>query len=142
MVQGISFESAFKGYNKGQVDDYMKRIEEMLAEKDKEIADLNEKLKITRRAYEAIKDDVGDVDHERKKIAAALLRAEEKADEIIKNVHDKAEKERRELEVSLERERENMVDIKKAVKSLRTEVVSMLQHFEVCLSALDDKIDA
>lgn len=141
MAQEKIFSGAFYGYQKNQVDEYVKKLNQEMTKKDQEIADLKQVITETQHAYDLLKKEVGNMNLERQKIANALVKAEEKADEIIKNVHDQAEKERKALEDALEKERERIVDMKKIVKSLKSEVVSMLQHFEGSISAIDQKIE-
>jgi len=111
-----------------------------LAKKDKEIAALKSALTENQKAYDWLKAEAGNLDVERQKIANALLKAEEKAEEVIRNVHAQAEEEKRALEEMLEKERERIVDMRSIVKTLREEVVSMLQHFEVSISAIEEKM--
>ncbi|MGI6563335.1 MAG: hypothetical protein ACOX3Q_12370 [Clostridia bacterium] len=140
MAQDKLFGNALYGYQKNQVDEYVKKMKDELAKKDKEIAALKSALTENQKAYDWLKAEAGNLDVERQKIANALLKAEEKAEEVIRNVHAQAEEEKRALEEMLEKERERIVDMRSIVKTLREEVVSMLQHFEVSISAIEEKM--
>jgi chromosome segregation ATPase len=140
MAQDKLFGNALYGYQKNQVDEYVKKMMDELAKKDKEIAALKSTLTENQKAYDWLKAEAGNLDVERQKIANALLKAEEKAEEVIRNVHAQAEEEKRALEEMLEKERERIVDMRSIVKTLREEVVSMLQHFEVSISAIEEKM--
>lgn len=140
MAQDNLFGNALYGYQKNQVDEYVKKMMDELAKKDKEIAALKSALTENQKAYDWLKAEAGNLDVERQKIANALLKAEEKAEEVIRNVHAQAEEEKRALEEMLEKERERIVDMRSIVKTLREEVVSMLQHFEVSISAIEEKM--
>jgi chromosome segregation ATPase len=140
MAQDKLFGNALYGYQKNQVDEYVKKMKDELAKKDKEIAALKSALTENQKAYDRLKAEAGNLDVERQKIANALLKAEEKAEEVIRNVHAQAEEEKRALEEMLEKERERIVDMRSIVKTLREEVVSMLQHFEVSISAIEEKM--
>jgi chromosome segregation ATPase len=140
MAQDKLFGNALYGYQKNQVDEYVKKMMDELAKKDKEIAALKSALTENQKAYDWLKAEAGNLDVERQKIANALLKAEEKAEEVIRNVHAQAEEEKRALEEMLEKERERIVDMRSIVKTLREEVVSMLQHFEVSISAIEEKM--
>ncbi|HBN83660.1 MAG TPA: hypothetical protein DDZ89_07420 [Clostridiales bacterium] len=141
MAQEKIFGGALYGYQKSQVDEYIKKMNDEMTKKDKELADLKQVVLEVQNSYNLLKKETGNMDSERQKIAKALLKAEEKADEVIKNVHAQAEQEKRVLEETLEKERERIVDMKTIVKSLKSEVVSMLQHFEGSISAIEGKIE-
>lgn len=135
------FSGSFYGYNKNQVDKYLGKLEESIMEKDDQITELSEKLKKLEGECEKLKIDAGSIDMEKQKIANALLKAEEKASEVIKNVHAQAEEEKRVLEETLEKERERIVDMRTIVKNLRSEVVLMLKNFDSSLSVIESKFD-
>jgi len=141
VAQEKIFGGALYGYQKSQVDEYIKKMNDEMTKKDKELADLKQVVLEVQNSYNLLKKETGNMDSERQKIAKALLKAEEKADEVIKNVHAQAEQEKRVLEETLEKERERIVDMKTIVKSLKSEVVSMLQHFEGSISAIEGKIE-
>ena len=145
MTEQKVFTGSLYGYSKNQVkkyiDDLTVEFENKLYEKDNVIIELNNRLRDLEAKYEAFKKETGNLNTEKQKIANAILKAEEKAEEIIKNVHNRAEEEKRNLESTIEKERERLVDMRKNVKDLKNQVVTMLKNFESTISNIERKFD-
>ncbi len=88
------------------------------------------------KRYEEIIEKSDRTIEDRTKIADVLIKAQEKAELIIADAVRKANKEKKEIESLIELEREKLVDIKKEIKVLQTDVIDRLKKYEVSLDEI------
>jgi len=128
---GTSFMGGFK---KADVNAYIEKIlgefDDKLKEKDDEIASLKLQGKDTRTKYEELQKRSDQINEDRAKIAEVLIKAQEKADLMLENARLEALEEKRQLEETIEHDKEKLVDIRQEVKSLKGEIVDMLRKYE------------
>lgn len=110
-------------------------------EKEQEITNLRSRLEELQSEVEKNKDNY-DSSEDKAKIAEVLIKAQATAEGIIEEAKATAAEERRRIEEVIEKDRENIVDMKGELKKLRTTVIEMLKHFEKDLNSYikdDDK---
>ena len=69
------------------------------------------------------------------------MQAQDKADAILEDANARAEMEKAKLEQALESERERIIDIKRDVKSIKTQVVDMLTKYQSLMSEVEAYIE-
>ncbi len=142
------FRTSFMGgFKKSDVNAYIEKIlgefDDKLKEKDDEIANLKLQGKDVRAKYEEFQKKSDQINEDRAKIAEVLIKAQEKADLMLENARLEALEEKRQLEATIEQDREKLVDIRQEVKSLKGEIVNMLKRYESQLGELArDEADA
>ena len=62
-------------------------------------------------------------------VSTTLIRAEEQAKQIINDSRERAQKERAELDIEIEKEREKLIDAKRNLQELKEKVRVMLNNF-------------
>lgn len=129
------FRTSFMGgFKKADVNAYIEKIlrefDDKLKEKDDEIAGLKQQGKDTRAKYEEMLKKSDQINEDRAKIAEVLIKAQEKADLMLENARLEALEEKRQLEATIEQDKEKLVDIRQEVKSLKGEIVNMLKKYE------------
>lgn len=129
------FRTSFLGgFKKADVNSYIEKIlrefDDKLKEKDDEIANLKLQSKDVRAKYEELQKKSDQINEDRAKIAEVLIKAQEKADLMLENARLEALEEKRQLEATIEQDREKLVDIRQEVKTLKGEIVNMLKKYE------------
>ncbi len=128
------FRTSLFGFKKADVNYYIEKIlkefENRLKAKDAEIDAAKEKGKDYRLKYEGIVDKADQIETDRSKIASVLIKAEEKAEEILAQAREKAIEEKADIEKEIEQEKERLVDAKLELKKLKDEVVGTLRKYE------------
>ncbi len=132
------FRTSFMGgFKKADVNAYIEKIlrefDDKLKEKDDEIAGLKLQSKDVRTKYEELQKKADQINEDRAKIAEVLIKAQEKADLMLENARIEALEEKKQLEETIEQDREKLVDIRQEVKSLKGEIVNMLKKYETQL---------
>ncbi|MCK5811826.1 MAG: DivIVA domain-containing protein [Clostridiales bacterium] len=144
-MAGKRFSSSMSGYNKKEVDSYLKNIfddfEEKLVEKDVEINKLVGQLKDLSQKYENIKIKEDQIDIEKEKISKALVRADETYAQIINDAKREALVETEHLENKAEEQREKVVDIKKELLELREAAYKMLDKYKNAIDDINQEYD-
>lgn len=134
------FRTSMFGFKKVDVNTYMEKIlrefDDKLKEKDDEIASLKNQNKDTRTKYEELAKKADQINEDRARIADVLIKAQEKAQQLMEDARLEAQEEKKRLEVTIEQEKERLVDIKQELKSLKSEVVSTLKKYEGQLSEI------
>ncbi len=137
------FGTSFMGFTKPDVNSYIERMlkefDERLKQKDDEIAILKNQNREIRIKYEDLERRTNQLSDDRVKIADAIIKAQEKAENILEEARQQAIEEKKKLESAVEEEKEKLVDIKKELKQLKTEVVSRLKKFDTQLSEVLDE---
>lgn len=139
------FGSAAFGFNKSDVNAYIEKIihefDQRLKEKDDEISNLKLQIREMKTRYESASLDSQNLIKDKERIASALIQAQEKADNILEQAKARAEVEKVMLDQTLESEREQIIDIKHDVKTLRTQLVDMLSKYQALLNDVDGYIE-
>ena len=129
------FGTSTFGFNKADVNAYIERIirefEQRMREKDDENAALKAQVKELKTKYDQLSQDAETLMKEKEKIAGVLLQAQEKAEHMMAEAQDRALKEKTRLDQMLESEKEKIVDIKKELKGLKSQITDILCRFEI-----------
>lgn len=132
--------SFFGGFKKDDVNAYIEKIlrefEEKLKEKDNQISALKRQFEKEKSKYDEIAGKTEEISRERAKVAEALIKAQEKAENIIEDARARSVEEKRQLEEIIEKEKEKIVDIKEKLKLLKGEAVNVLRSYEGQLNNL------
>jgi len=128
------------GFRKADVNEYIEKIlrefDDKLKEKDDEIAQLRSQGKDLKMRYDELLSNARQVAEDRAKISEVLIKAQEQAEAIMENARNEAIEEKRQLENSIEKDREKLVDIRQDIKALKSEIVSTLRKYESQLVAI------
>jgi|LSQX01.2.fsa_nt_gb cell division initiation protein len=128
------------GFRKADVNEYIEKIlrefDDKLKEKDDEIAQLRSQGKDLKMRYDELLSNARQVAEDRAKISEVLIKAQEQAEAIMENARNEAIEEKRQLENSIEKDREKLVDIRQDIKALKSEIVSTLSKYESQLVAI------
>jgi len=132
-MAGRRFPGSMFGFNKTAVNTYIetmiKDYEEKLSAKDFELEKVSKQLmKITDR-YEELRLEEETVRSEKEKISGALVKANEKAEQIIAEARERAAAEVSDLETAAEREREKIVDIRKQLMRMKADATAVLNNY-------------
>jgi len=127
------FRLSIRGFNKEDVNKYIESViddfERKLKEKDDEISALREENSQLRMKYEELLKKEQQINEERARIADVLIKAEEKAQMIIKEAEERANEERLKIEEIIEKEKEKLVDIKEEIRALRKGITFTLKKY-------------
>ncbi len=134
------------GYNKDDVNEYIERIlsefDNRLKEKDDEIANFKLQLRDARSKLDQAGTDVSTAARDRDKISLVLIQAQQKADSMVEEARGEAEAERSRLEKMLEANRENLIDIKRDVRDMKTHVADLFAKYATQLGEAESLVDA
>lgn len=140
------FRTGMSGYNKEDVNEYIERIlsefDSRLKEKDDEIANFKLQLRDVRSKLDQAGTDVSAASKDREKISLVLIQAQQKADSMVEEARGEAEKEKAHLEKLLEAHRENLIDIKRDVRDMKTHVADLLSKYAVQLGEAEGLVEA
>lgn len=139
------FGSSALGFNKSDVNAYIEKIihefDQRLKEKDDEISNFKLQIREMKLRYESASQDSQNLTKDKERIASTLIKAQEKADAIMEEAKTRSEAEKVILDQTLESEREQIIDIKRDVKAMKTQVVDMLSKFQTLLNDADSYIE-
>lgn len=139
------FGSAAFGFNKSDVNAYIEKIihefDQRLKEKDDEISNLKLQIREMKTRYETASLDNQNLTKEKEKIAEAIIIAQEKAEAIVEEAKARATEEKLRLEQTLESERERIIDIKRDVKNMKSQVVEILTKYQALLNEAEGYIE-
>ena len=96
-------------------------------------------MKEVKSSYEEIAAKAEQINEDRAKIADVLIKAQEKAELMLEDARGEAMEERKKLEEVIEQEKERLVDIKRELKSLKSEAVNTLKKYEDQLNGIIGK---
>lgn len=151
-----TFDVPLKKYRKKYVNEYLEALNRHYTEIIE--ANTNEIIKLG-EAYSELADTYNtllaqhnqlsssyiELQNEKSKVADALIKAENTAQEIVACAYEQAEFERRKLEEKSELLRENIVDKNKRIRDMRIEVTEMCNsvkaQMEAALKVISDKMD-
>ena len=133
------FSSEMFGYDKREVDDYIKSIkaeyESKLQAERSESNRVSNELTIVKKKLERYEVDYI---QKQEKVANALITAEDQAKKIIETSRTEAVQEKERIEQLIEREREKLLDMKKEVIDLKEKTVRMLDKYSQEMNNLLD----
>ncbi|HHU91069.1 MAG TPA: hypothetical protein GXZ22_08465 [Clostridiaceae bacterium] len=139
------FGTSLFGFNKSDVNAYIEKIlyefDLRLKEKDDEISNLKLQIREMKTRYESAAENSQILSKEKERIASALITAQETADSILKEAKERASEEKNKLEAYLEKEREKIIDIKRDIKTMKLQIVDMLNKYQGLLNEVDDYVD-
>jgi len=139
------FKSSMSGYDKKEVDAYLKNVfddfEKKIVDKDEEINRLLGQVKKLTKKYEDIKLKEDQIDIEKEKITKALVRADETYAQIIDDAKKESKKEIEDLEKQAEEKREMIVDIKKELLDLKEKANAMIDRYKEAIEAIHSEFD-
>ena len=137
---GIS--KGFFGLDKNQVNQY---IADLKADYDVIISQKNDEIERLKKENERLNEVLKDFEENKEKvkqdkeaIACVLLKAQEQANQIVDQTRMEFEKEKSELEVIVEKEREKLLDVKKDLGTLKLAVVATLEKYAKDLEKLEN----
>ncbi|MBE5821390.1 MAG: hypothetical protein E7311_02235 [Clostridiales bacterium] len=130
------------GLDKNQVNQYIADLKAdydvIISQKNDEIEKLkkeNERLNELLKEFEENKEKIK---QDKEAIACVLLKAQEQANQIIDQTRVEFEKEKNDLEVIVEKEREKLLDVKKDLGTLKLAVVTTLEKYAKELEKLEN----
>jgi chromosome segregation ATPase len=136
------FGTSLFGFAKTDVNTYIERMlkefDEKLKEKDDELNAWKNQFRDAKAKYEELTRKADQVNEDRAKIADVLIKAQDKAEQLLEDARTQALEEKKKLEHSIEQEKEKLVDIKEDLKTLKSIVVDTLEKYE---SQLNEMID-
>lgn len=128
------FGTSMFGFRKSDVNSYMEKIlgefDNRLKEKDDELASLKSQNRDVKAKYEDMLKKADQISEDRAKIGNVLIKAQEKAEQLIEDARQEALEEKKKLEEAIEAERENLVDLKREVRSLKEELRNVLKRYD------------
>jgi cell division septum initiation protein DivIVA len=134
------FRNSFIGFNKGDVAAYMEKIikeyGEQIRLRDEEIANLKAKRSELERKCIKLQEKMESQTDDKELIAKVLLKAQEKADDILKKAEEEAEIQKMKLEAELEGDREKIVEAKGELKELRKQAMDTMKNFSTKLQGI------
>ena len=133
------FSSEMFGYDKREVDDYIKSIkaeyESKIQAERSESNRVSNELTILKKKLERYEVDYI---QKQEKVANALITAEDQAKKIIETSRTEAVQEKERIEQLIEMEREKLLDMKKEVIDLKEKTVRMLDKYSQEMNNLLD----
>jgi cell division initiation protein len=122
------------GFRKADVNAYIEKIlgefDSKLKEKDDELASVKAQNRDIKTKHDELLKKADQINEDRAKIADVLIKAQEKAEQLLDDARSEALAEKKRLEEDIEREREKLVDIKQDVKRMRSEVAETLKRYD------------
>jgi chromosome segregation ATPase len=134
------FRTSFMGgFKKSDVNTYIEKIlrefEVKLKEKDDEMAVLKSQFRDIKFKYEELQGRENQINEDRAKISEVLIKAQEKADLMLEDARIAALEEKRQLEETIEKDKERLIDIRREIKTLKEEIVNTLKKYDSQLEA-------
>lgn len=124
------FSNEMFGYNKSEVDDYIKQLrseyETKLQVERSDSNRLSNELTIVKKKIERYETDYI---QRQEKVANALITAEDQSKRIIEAARTEANEERARIEHLIELEKEKLIDMKKEVVDLKERAEKLLNKF-------------
>ncbi len=124
------FSNEMFGYNKSEVDDYIKELkseyETKLQVERSDSNRLSNELTIVKKKIERFE---ADYIQRQEKVANALITAEDQSKKIIESARIEANEEKARIEHLIELEKEKLLDIKKEVVDLKERAVKLMDKY-------------
>jgi len=133
------FANEMFGYNKQEVDEYVKETkaeyESRLQAEKSDSNRLSNELTIVKKKLERYEIDYIE---RQEKVANALITAEDQAKKIIENARVEANEERERIEHLIEMEKEKLLDLKKEVIDLKERTIRLMDKYSYEMNSLLD----
>lgn len=133
------FSNEMFGYDKREVDDYIKSIkadyESKLQAERSDANRISNELTIVKKKLERYEVDYI---QKQEKVANALITAEDQARKIVETSRNEAMQEKERIEQLIEMEKEKLLDIKKEVIDLKESTVRLLDKYSQEMNNLLD----
>jgi len=120
------FKSELFGLSKKEVERYINQTRNEYEEKIQKIS--LEKQEIEKKANELIAREE-EINEKTVLVSNALIKAEEQAKQIVTSARERAQAERAQLDVEIEKEREKLIDAKRNIEELKENVRNILSKF-------------
>ncbi|NLM74260.1 MAG: hypothetical protein GX184_09565 [Clostridiaceae bacterium] len=139
------FGSSPFGFNKSDVNAYIEKMirefDQRLKEKDDEISNLKMQIREMKTHFDSVSQESSQLMKEKELIATALIQAQEKADAVLREAKQQAQEEKIRLDQELEKEREQIIDIKRDIKDIKDYITRMLEKFRAELEQSESYIE-
>lgn len=133
------FSNEMFGYNKQEVEEYIKELkaeyETRLQAEKSDSNRLSNELTIVKKKLERYEIDYIE---RQEKVANALITAEDQSKKIIENARVEANEERERIEHLIEMEKEKLLDIKKEVIDLKERAIRIMDKYSTDMNSLLD----
>ena len=133
------FSSEMFGYDKREVEDYIKNLkseyESKLQAERSDANRISNELTIVKKKLERYEIDYIE---KQEKVANALITAEDQARKIVETSRNEAIQEKERIEQLIEMEKEKLLDIKKDVIDLKEKTIRMLDRYSQEMNNLLD----
>ena len=133
------FSSEMFGYDKKEVEDYIKVLkseyESKLQAERSDANRISNELTIVKKKLERYEVDYIE---KQEKVANALITAEDQARKIVETSRNEAIQEKERIEQLIEMEKEKLLDIKKDVIDLKEKTIRMLDRYSQEMNNLLD----
>ena len=133
------FSSEMFGYDKREVEDYIKNLkseyESKLQAERSDANRISNELTIVKKKLERYEVDYIE---KQEKVANALITAEDQARKIVETSRNEAIQEKERIEQLIEMEKEKLLDIKKDVIDLKEKTVRLLDKYSQEMNNLLD----
>ncbi|MBR6253275.1 MAG: hypothetical protein IKR04_05530 [Clostridia bacterium] len=128
------------GLNKKDVESYIQSIkndyEKELSEQSKRLQEMkNENIKLNEKVNTLMKERQ-QIEMSKQSISDVLIKAEEQAKQIVEDARAQAEKERQDVEVLIEEQKEKLIDAKIELAMLKDKATEIIEKFSGDLSNL------
>lgn len=139
MENDKKFSSEMFGYDKREVEDYIKNLkseyESKLQAERSDANRISNELTIVKKKLERYEVDYIE---KQEKVANALITAEDQARKIVETSRNEAIQEKERIEQLIEMEKEKLLDIKKDVIDLKEKTVKLLDKYSQEMNNLLD----
>lgn len=139
MENDKKFSSEMFGYDKREVEDYIKNLkseyESRLQAERSDANRISNELTIVKKKLERYEVDYIE---KQEKVANALITAEDQAKKIVETSRNEAIQEKERIEQLIEMEKEKLLDIKKEVIDLKEKTVRLLDKYSQEMNDLLD----
>lgn len=133
------FSSEMFGYDKREVEDYIKNLkseyESKLQAERSDANRISNELTIVKKKLERYEVDYIE---KQEKVANALITAEDQAKKIVETSRNEAIQEKERIEQLIEMEKEKLLDIKKEVIDLKEKTIRLLDKYSQEMNNLLD----
>ena len=133
------FSSEMFGYDKREVEDYIKNLkseyESRLQAERSDANRISNELTIVKKKLERYEIDYIE---KQEKVANALITAEDQAKKIVETSRNEAIQEKERIEQLIEMEKEKLLDIKKEVIDLKEKTIRLLDKYSQDMNTLLD----
>lgn len=135
-----NFSKGIFGLNKKDVENYITSIkkdyEEELLEQTKQLQEMKAENEKLNDRLNKLLNEKREVEMAKQNISDVLVKAELQAKQILDDAREKADKERHELELSIEAEKEKLIDTRIELAMLKDKAKELMLKFSEDISSL------